>query len=195
MIGRPVLLNAWNSFWGREEHVESSFNMIKTIDTEHARIHDGLGYNVAETIVVAAGASARYLINVNGEAIHLRDFTFKATTGPGGVAVHESPFFDTNSLGTQLTPVNLNRRGTIGVSSVGLFRDPFTNVNSLGDQIDSDLMEQSTGGPVKAAGGSAGGPAVEWVLPASGSYLVSYTNSHASDAALVGTKLFWYEES
>jgi len=194
MSGRPVLIKAWNAFLNREQHVQSSFNMIKTIESDHARVHEGVAYTVAETIAVASNAYLRYLLITNGKRMHLRDFSFRSTVGPAGVLLHEEPFWDANSLGTNLTGnvAALNRNNIIP-SSAQLHRNPFVDTNSLGTQLDSDLMEQASGGPIKAAGGAAGGPVIEYILPNSGAYLISFVNSNAG-SALVGSKIFWYEE-
>jgi len=194
MSGRPVLIKLWNDFLNKEQHAQASFNMMKTIDADHARVHEGVAYTVAETLAVASTAYVRYLIRTNGKRMHLRDFSFRSTLGPAGVYLHEEPFWDANSMGTDLSGniAGLNRNNLV-VTSSQIFRNPFIDTNSLGTLLDSDLLEQSTGGPIKAAGGSAGGPVLEYVFPNSGAYLVSFVNSNAS-AALVGSKLFWYEE-
>jgi len=193
MASTPILNRGFNEQDGREENIQSSYNMQKTITAVHARVHAKLAYNHSGLNTVPAGGYLRYLLRIGGTVFHLRDFAFKTTEGPAGVFLYEAPFVDTNSLGTQLVSRNLNRSVAVDSYDFALYRDPFTNAASAGTELDYDLQPATSGGAIRAAGGSAGGPAIEWVLRQDTDYLIEFVNS-STNAAIVGDRVVGYAE-
>ncbi len=187
------LLRLWSRLKGGGEFAESSYGMMKQISAPHARVHEGVFFHAAEIInPVATGGRLSYLIQVGSYDAHLRAYNFTATVGPAPVELYEAPFSDANSLGTPVTPRNLNR-GSGTVSTVAINRDPFVNVSSLGILLDINLIEETAGGPIKAVGGESGAPVVEWELAKETNYLLSYVNSNGGNA-IVASKIGYYEE-
>jgi len=186
-----VIIKAWNTVLGKDQNIQSSYNMVKTIDADHARIHDGKTFHYSEGFTTLANSMQTYLfIPGSDTSMHLRNFGFKSTDGPVHIELRENPFYDVNSLGTQVVPRNMNR-GSDNVSSVALYRNPFTNVLSFGGELEHDLIESSAGGPIKASGAGGGSGVTEWVLPNNGnSYLLAFEPTVVTSGSFNG---YWYE--
>lgn len=186
------ILKLWNSSLGRHENAQSSYNMIKTIEAEHARIHQGTGYGFSEKLTILSGSAHNYIIDTNSTDIHFRSYGFNSTLGPCDIYLYDSPFFDAASAGTQKYGVNRNRSFSDS-SGMILNSQPFVDVNSLGKVLQYGLIE-ATGAIKESSGGNSLSPQGEYDLAVNKKYLLRIINNNVSTAT-VGFDTFWYQES
>jgi len=186
------ILKAWSAKLGRPQSIELSYNMLKTIEAEHARIHQGTAFGFSEKLTIAAGSAHSYVIDTGSQDVHFRSYGFNSTLGPCDVHLYEAPFFDAASAGTQKYGRNRNRTFADS-SSVILNSQPFVNVASLGVHIDYGLIE-ATGSTKESSGGSVASPAGEFDLHPAKKYLIQITNNNVSQIT-AGFDSFWYHET
>lgn len=184
------LIKGWNLFKNDEENIRSSFNALKTIVTEHERIHAGKAWLNNDEYFLPSGMSY-YLFKVDSFDFntHLRNYGFVSDQGPMTLHLRESPFIDTNSLGTPLSLNNLNRNSS-NLPGMTLYGAPFTDADSLGTHLGYILQPEASPGNQPAGG--AGDPVVtEWFLNNDKYYLFELNNT-AVNTATVGSQFFVY---
>jgi len=179
-----VLLKGWNVFKNAEENIRSSFNALKTINTEHERIHRGLAWLNKDEYFVPPATTAYYLFLVDSgySNVHVRNFGFTSDQGPMKLHFREAPSYDVNSLGTLLSLNNLNR-SSVNSSGMNLYGNPWVDANSLGLHLDFILQPESAPGN-QPAGGAAENKITEWYIDNDKSYLFSLENTSANTATI-----------
>lgn len=189
------LIQAWNSILGGEENIRSIANALKTMTPEHVASHAGTLFTHRDKHTVAASDSFNvYVVPNSGTSLNLLPFEFKADAGPGDIYLYESPYTNPASLGTDISSNFKNHnRVSANVAPFSAYENVYFNPASAGQQIDYGLMEQTGGGPIKNAGGEAGGGDNEWQLDPAKGYLVRYTNNSAGQATVL-SGLAVYEE-
>ena len=158
-------------------------NALRTINTEHANIHEGDAYSVSDTTTVAAGANLDILLKVPaGVYVHLRDFSFVADDAPATVVMYETP--TTTADGTAITINNKNR---VSTNTSGITAFVGTTVTVVGNQLQHGRITAQ-----KNVGGTNLEAPVEWILAPSTNYLIRFNNG-GTGIANVNYDLFWYE--
>lgn len=159
---------------------------LKTIETEHFRIHAGQGFALSGTITGLAAGASTYLHVDPLTPIHFRYYKFAANGGPFDVGLYENPVV--NVQGTaELTPRNRNRLSST-VSATKIYTG--TTFSSDGTRLDLDRAI-STGTGAHAAS-EIEGVAVEWILDGGNTYALKITNNDNGAINLV-YRFFWYE--
>jgi hypothetical protein len=164
--------------------IESRSGSRKTIDIEHAKIHNGLtwvashsvsvGTGTAVSVMVTTPASGTYHLTYEVEASNTLTYTFsEAPNASGGTTIASA-----NRLRTGGGTDTLTLKHTVTYTSSGTVLERHLN--------------GSTGVPSKSTGGSSGSRA-EWILAASTSYLVYATAGNAGTT--VNVNLDYYRES
>lgn len=189
MRSTPFLLRAYNLFKGGEQNVHASYNCMSTIEIEHALIHDGKGFGLSKKLTVAAGATKIITIDPASVEAHLRVFDFNSTLGPCDVDLWEGSVVGVGSEGTAIPGYNKHRNHA---NTPDLVIKEDGVLTTSGTLLEYALIEAATGGPIKAAGGSAGAPPIETILNTANLYALGFTNNNASSAT-VGLKMFWLE--
>lgn len=156
-----------------------------SIDTVHARIHEGVAYTVsalAASLSDAGDLDVLFRTPAAG-AVHMR--VSAAIAGDGELRIYESP--TTSADGTELDVVNRNRLSS-NVAGSAAFEGP--TVSDPGTLIGGPtLLPGGTGG---RAGAATASPIGEHILKFSTDYLLRLTNQ-AGQAHRAGLEALFYE--
>lgn len=166
---------------------------IPVITTDHAFIHEGIAFTVANKVDIASAKVAGLQVSVPaGIYCHFKPAAFANTGGPVIISMLEDYTF---TGGSAITPANRKRVGTPAASQISVKGSADITAVAGSNPVSLDmtvLPGTSTGGKL---GGSAHS-AEEWVLKPGGNYLVTMTNATSPGATVtVGYELFWYEEA
>lgn len=186
-MGAPrILVKAYNAIIGAEENIRSAENSLKTISINDYAIHAGLMFSHTDKHSVLSGANLDLVVlPSSGSDLHMLPFQYNSSEGQCDLFVYEGTYFDANSSGTEVTSGFANHdRNSLNVRNFTTFESPYVDTNSLGVEIDYALIEQTTGGAVKVAGGSAGGTAGELILNTSKNYLVRLVNNSTNTSTV-----------
>lgn len=169
----------------RSNPVEQYSGAWRTIETEHAKIHDGGGFHFSHIFASVANSAyaEMFLANPAGNFPHLRHFNATIDQGAGTVHVYEGA--TASSPGTPNGISNLNRNSANTPSLVITLAPTITVQGTI---IDTRMI---TG--VKKEGGSGDeGYPHEWILKQGTNYVIRVTNNSGatSDINLTG---FFYE--
>jgi len=171
--------------------IERFTHFVTVIQSDHAYIHEGLGYiiNVTTPSISAAGS---YNITITTPAatagfIHWRPTNTGTTANMVLVEFYEG---GTTTGGTAVSPINKNRnvsRNSIVSVSQGATITPTTllDIYTVG----------AAGGTQSRSGGGSVGSLEEIVLKPSTTYTVRMTNIGTSTATTAYLTAFWYEET
>ena len=159
----------------------------REIEAEHSKIHDGLAFALSNINSLTAGSTAYYaFVGVTGYVPHWRLIRLNSTGAPFVISLYENPYLNVNSLGTQLTPYNMNRNSSI-VSSLTAYLNPVINVNSLGTQLEAEKTASTA-----VQGGSLSNPTIfEWIFNNGVNYVLAVKNEDSTTESY-GTTFFWY---
>jgi len=173
------------------EMQEGLTGFIGQINSDHAYIHDGIGY---EAIINTGSISAAYDIAFTTPAIedgviHWRPADIYTSSNFVTFELYEG---DSYSSGSSVTPVNKNRI----IKDNSNFNSKITTMVKGATATPTGTLIQhfgigSTGNPASRSGGGAAS-AEEIVLAPSTDYVITLT---PAGATLVLLTLFWYEES
>lgn len=169
-----MVIKLWNKYLGRTQNLQADFNMAKIIDAEHSRVHEGVMFSSSDVRSIANNGNLDLIVVTSNASVHLRAWDFNSMVGPCEIRLYEQPYLNPSSMGTQLPLYNRNRRSS-NVASVSLWEAPYINPSSIGTMIDFNLIEQSTGGPIKTNGGPSESYQ-EWELATDRNYLLRCTN-------------------
>lgn len=161
----------------------------RTIEQEHAKIHDGDAYAFSDINSGTSGQSRDYAITVPASIFpHYRLVRLGASGSPFKYEVYEAPFLNiAQSGGTELLYKNMNRNSS-NVTSVQVFKNPFTDADSLGTNLE---QEEFIAAGVQ--GGGSGTPTTfEWLFKENENYIVRVTNDDATTESFDITT-FMYE--
>lgn len=193
---RRVLVQCWNAALGVEQNIRASHNAMKTIVSEHERIHAGKAWNHNQEHFLLPSTFGYYLFLVNsleaGEQLHIRDYGFTAGDGPVKLKLFRGAFFDANSLGTSLPLYNLSDISS-NESGCALYGAPFVDVNSLGDNVGFVFHPNSPALGGLLAGGEGGGspPVTERIANPDLGYIFQMENL-ATDTVTLESRFFVY---
>jgi len=160
-------------------------NAIITIESEHAHIHEGEGFQISgEAAAIGAGASAYFLIDPI-LPVHWRDYRFIADGAPVDIELFENPTVTDN--GTAITSYNRNRLSS-HTAQVVVYSGPTVTDDGTRLYI-TRIVGTGTGANAK---GEVEGLPLEWVVDNGNTYLMKLTNNDTSDVSII-YNFFWYE--
>ena len=176
------------NFAGTVERVTSAF---KTIETEHAYIHEGIFFESYNKFTLAAGATRVVTIKpAAGTYLHYRPTNLVTSADKVTIEFYEGATV-TAATGTAVTPSNHNRNSTLA-SKVTLLDAPTVTAN--GTKFTQVYIPGATGVGGSRTGASAGVSNSEWVLKPDTQYAIKVTNG-SSGANDIQINFQWYEES
>ena len=163
--------------------VDQFSKSLVTIDTEHKKLHDGLGYTFSKNFIVGTGASVEVLlVNPLLNFPHLRIYVVEATGAPSEVCFNKNVTVAVSGDIQAAVNNNLNSSNT---PNLAVYLNP--DVSNYGTEIDCDFITGS-----KFGGGTAQPYFVEWILKQDDKYAIIFSNK-SGIAVDVNFHLFWYE--
>lgn len=184
MASGRVIVQAFNRALNKMGTLRTSYGALKTLSLVHERIHAGKLYRHSEVHSIANGGTFNHLIvPTSGSAnLHLQSMNIKADAGIVAIKLHENPFTNADSLGSDDTSqwVNQNRKSINTVPMVA-HESPFIDANSLGTTIFTDLITDVS----KDAGGEGEGIENEIELDNTKTYLLRVENYTGANVATV----------
>lgn len=176
-----------------EQQQEGLTGYIGAISSDHAYIHDGLGFAIIETLAAVASGATVYIglttpNAASGKFVHFRP-TSLTSTDSGVVAKIYEDLSYTN--GTACNCFNMNRLSSNTAAltgAVGVTATPSTELVIAAASVGSG------GNPVTSSGGIGGSADNERVLKQDTSYVVELKNIGAATTT-INVSIFWYEES
>ena len=164
---------------------------IRTIETEHAYIHEGIFYESYNKFTLAAGAKRVVTIKSPvGKYLHYRPTNLVTSADKVTIEFYEGATV-TAETGTAVTPSNHDRNSAL-TSGVTLLDAP--TVTADGTKFAQVYIPGATGTGGTRTGQSAGTSGSEWVLKPNTVYLIRVTNG-SSGSNDIQVNFQWYEES
>lgn len=162
------------------------------IDINHANIHKGQAFTIANKIDVTAGAVAGFQITVPASGyVHFKAAAFSVTGGPVYISLLEDYTF----VGGSAIPAANRRRVGTPPTAATVVKGAASITAVAGSAPVSLDMIVLPGTSTAAKLGSSSQAAEEWVLKPGTNYLIAITNATSPGATItVGYELFWYEE-
>ena len=177
-----------NAFVTAIERITGAF---RTIETEHAYIHEGIFYESYNKFTLAAGAKRVVTIKpAAGTYLHYRPTNLVTSADKVTIEFYEGATV-TAATGTAATPSNHNRNSTLA-SKVTLLDAP--TVTADGTKFAQVYIPGATGTGGTRTGASAGVSNSEWVLKPNTVYMIRVTNG-SSGSNDIQVNFQWYEES
>ena len=177
-----------NAFVTAIERITGAF---RTIETEHAYIHEGIFYESYNKFTLAAGAKRVVTIKpAAGTYLHYRPTNLVTSADKVTIEFYEGATV-TAATGTAVTPSNHNRNSTLA-SKVTLLDAP--TVTADGTKFAQVYIPGATGTGGTRTGASAGVSNSEWVLKPNTVYMIRVTNG-SSGSNDIQVNFQWYEES
>ena len=171
-----VRLWGWSEVGSKLNAILSDHGAVKVEDYKDYHVSNGDMFSHADQYTIGANSHHNFLfIPSSGEEFHLDAYGISISDGPAEVLLSEAPFYDVNSLGTQITTIINRNRNSTKVMSASLYLDPFIDVNSLGTHLDHSLQPNAAGGPSKGSGEV--GQGIQMVLSDQKAYLFRVVNS------------------
>jgi len=164
--------------------VDSKVKAVKTIETEHAEIHEGETYICSHFYSLVADDANADLRITSGSNKELHITITVAVAGNGETLIYEGTTYTV--AGTNV--VIYNRDRTSSNSSDATCRHTPT-ANVLGTEL---FHGYAPGGEKKEAIGSVRKTAQEWIFKKSEDYLIRFTN-RSGGAIDVSIEVEWYE--
>ena len=176
-----------NAFVTAIERITGAF---RTIETEHAYIHEGIFYESYNKFTLAAGAKRVVTIKpAAGTYLHYRPTNLVTSADKVTIEFYEGATV-TAATGTAATPSNHNRNSALA-SAVTLLDAPTVTAN--GTKFAQVYIPGATGTGGTRTGASAGVSNSEWVLKPNTVYMVKVTNG-SSGSNDIQINFQWYEE-
>ena len=164
---------------------------IRTIETEHAYIHEGIFFESFNKFTLAGGATRVVTLKpAAGTYLHYRPTNLVTSADKVTIEFYEGATV-TAATGTAVTPSNHNRNSTLA-SKVTLLDAPTVTVN--GTKFAQVYMPGATGTGGTRTGASAGVSNSEWVLKPNTVYMIRVTNG-SSGSNDIQVNFQWYEEA
>lgn len=155
---------------------DSKTSATRTVEIDHALIHDGKGFVSSQISSIVNNATYDIIVtNPQSNTSHIIYYEWEATGAPCYISLYEGPFTVENS-GTIHTWNNCNRNSS-NVTSAGI-----TVAASVTITSSSTLLEQHVIPGAKQTGGSIEGATIEWELKQNTEtqYLYRITNNSAA---------------
>lgn len=165
--------------------IEQYSGSLRTIEQEHATIHDGNGYQLSGEIAALANAASAYFLIDPSAPIHWRDYRLFSDDAPIDIEFFENP--TTTDNGTTLTPLNRNRLSA-NTSTAAVYSGP--TVTADGSRLYISRIVGTGTGANKT--GEVEGLPVEWIIDGGNTYLLKVTNNSGGPVDLI-YQFFWYE--
>ena len=164
---------------------------IRTIETEHSYIHEGIFFESYNKFTLAAGAKRVVTIKAPvGKYLHYRPTNLVTSADKVTIEFYEGATV-TAETGTAVTPSNHNRNSAL-TSGVTLLDAP--TVTADGTKFAQVYIPGATGVGGSRTGASAGVSNSEWVLKPNTVYMIKVTNG-SSGSNDIQINFQWYEES
>ena len=164
---------------------------IRTIETEHAYIHEGIFFESYNKFTLAAGATKVVTIKpAAGTYLHYRPTNLVTSADKVTIEFYEGATV-TAATGAAVTPSNHNRNSAL-TSKVTLLDAP--TVTADGTKFAQVYIPGATGTGGTRTGASAGVSNSEWVLKPDTVYMIRVTNG-SSGSNDIQINFQWYEES
>ena len=164
---------------------------IRTIETEHSYIHEGIFFESFNKFTLAGGATRVVTIKpAAGTYLHYRPTNLVTSADKVTIEFYEGATV-TAATGTAVTPSNHNRNSAL-TSGVTLLDAP--TVTADGTKIAQVYIPGATGTGGTRTGASAGVSNSEWVLKPNTVYMIKVTNG-SSGSNDIQINFQWYEES
>lgn len=159
----------------------------RSIEHEHAKIHDSNAYSFSIQSSVTNAGSHTILLRTPAEYFpHYRVVRFRPEDGPFIVSLYKGVGVDTNSLGAAVVAQNMDTAST-NTSSLVVRSQPFIDVGSLGTLLETELVP-STG----VQGGGVDSPTpFEWILDESTDYAIVFENQSGGTTQITYTSFFY----
>ena len=173
------------------EASERITSAIRTIETEHSYIHDGIFFESYNKFTLSA--SATRLITLKTPAakyLHYRPTGLVTSADKVTIEFFEGATV-TPATGTAATPSNHNRSSAL-TSGVTLLDAPTVTAN--GTKFAQVYIPGATGTGGTRTGQSAGTSGSEWVLKPNTQYMIKVTNG-SSGSNDIQVNFQWYEET
>jgi len=164
--------------------IETYSKALTTIESEHARIHQGKAFQLSDKVTGLLATGSHYFLIDPTTPIHWRDYKFLTDGAPVDIELFENPTVTDN--GTALTPLNRNRLSAT-VSAASIYSGP--TVTDDGARI---YIDGIVGTGDKKSTGSTEGIAGEWIVDGGNTYLLKLTNNGAVTISYI-YQFFWYE--
>lgn len=175
--------------------IERLTGYVGVVQSDHAYIHDGIGFHVTNTVTINDGATLKFqFVTPNPEDpatgkqkyIHWRP----SSIGTSAAGVRYTLYEESTSIsgGSAVTKLNMNRN-SLKTSKIATFNTGVTATEGTAIQFG---VFGTAGNPAKAAGGG-GGSENEQVLKGNTAYTINLVNLGGANSA-VSYDFFWYEE-
>ena len=164
---------------------------IRTIETEHSYIHEGIFFESYNKFTLAAGATRLVTIKpAAGTYLHYRPTNLVTSADKVTIEFYEGATVTANT-GTAVTPSNHNRNSAL-TSVVTLLDAPTVTANGI--KFAQVYIPGATGTGGTRTGASAGESESEWVFKPDTQYAIKVTNG-SSGSNDIQINFQWYEES
>ena len=164
---------------------------IRTIETEHAYIHEGIFFESYNKFTLAAGATRFVTLKAPaGVYLHYRPTNLVTSADKVTIEFYEGATVTANT-GTAVTPSNHNRNSAL-TSVVTLLDAPTVTANGI--KFAQVYIPGATGIGGMRTGASAGESESEWVFKPDTQYAIKVTNG-SSGSNDIQINFQWYEES
>jgi len=159
-------------------------NGLEVLTTDHALIHEGIAYTLANVVTVDTAHSIAFTTPAVAY-VHFKPIGITASGGPVTITLKEGATF---TGGATATPFNRNRLSTNTADMVCK-----TGVTtSDGTVLLTALIGSATTGSQKV--GASTNAAEEIVLKRNTTYTLNFAET-ATGTVAIGYDLFWYEEA
>ena len=164
---------------------------IRTIETEHSYIHEGIFFESYNKFTLAAGATRVITLKAAaGKYLHYRPTSLVTSADKVLIEFYEGATV-TAATGAAITPANHDRNSSL-TSTTTLLDAPTVTAN--GTKFAQVYIPGATGTGGTRTGQSAGTSGSEWVLKPNTVYLIRVTNG-SSGSNDIQVNFQWYEES
>lgn len=172
--------------------IDHETGMSASIGSDHAYIHEGLGYVLCGQTGSIAAAGVEHIsfktpAVTSGKYVHFRPVRLSSSANSLSITMTEDAVM---TSGTAATPQNLNRLKPNN-SKVVIYTAATLTTAGTGGIIFLDSIG-SGGASNRFGGDSASGE--ERVLKPDTTYSITFTNTGAATATTGTYTLFWYEE-
>ena len=171
--------------------IERLTGAFRTIETEHAYIHEGIFFESYNKFTLAAGATKVITLKAAaGTYLHYRPTSLVTSADKVLIEFYEGATV-TAATGAAVTTTNHNRNSAL-TSTTTLLDAPTVTAN--GTKFAQVYIPGATGTGGTRTGASAGVSNSEWVLKPNTAYMIKVTNS-SSGSNDIQVNFQWYEES
>lgn len=175
--------------------IERLTGYVGVVQSDHAYIHDGIGFHVTNVVTINDGATLKFqfktpdaLDSTTGKQKYIHWRPSSIGTSAAGVRYTLYEASTSISGGSDVTVLNMSRVST-KTSNMQTFKTGVTATEGTALQFG---VFGTAGNPAKAAGGG-GGSENEQVLKSNTEYTVNLVNLGGANSS-VSYDFFWYEE-